>query len=393
MALATDSEVLIPAHHAASVGRNIAIDRARTFLTIVVLIHHAAIPFTYFGHTDPKFWIGFDAIVLANDSYFMAMFFFLSGLFVWSSLMHRRVKGEFTRDRLLRLGLPFVIGALTVIPVAYYALEPAESTESFGTFWWWTISIGPWPSGPIWFTWVLLVFGVIAGAVYWRAPHIVDPINRLSRRGFARPLDFFLVFTAVTLIVYVPSRLYFGPNEWFAFGPIAVQKSRILLYATYFVFGIGVGAAGMASGLLGPGGALSRQWVGWSVAALIPYAALWVLIAIKRQVLDNPADLPMWYEFWYGVAFAIFSAAIMLAILGFFLRHEASGWSLLDPLQHDAYGIFLVHYMYVLWIAHWLFDIDIPAIAKFAIALIGTLVLSWATSAALRQIPGAKRVL
>ena len=55
--------------------RNMALDRARTFLTIVVLIHHAVIPYTFFGHTDPKQWIGFDAIVLANDSYFMAMFF------------------------------------------------------------------------------------------------------------------------------------------------------------------------------------------------------------------------------------------------------------------------------------------------------------------------------
>ena len=34
--------------------RNLSIDRARTFLTLVVLIHHAVIPYTYFGHTDSK---------------------------------------------------------------------------------------------------------------------------------------------------------------------------------------------------------------------------------------------------------------------------------------------------------------------------------------------------
>ena len=34
--------------------RNPSLDRARTFLTLVVLLHHAVIPFTYFGHTDPK---------------------------------------------------------------------------------------------------------------------------------------------------------------------------------------------------------------------------------------------------------------------------------------------------------------------------------------------------
>ena len=34
--------------------RNLSLDRARTFLTLVVLIHHAVIPYTHFGHTDPE---------------------------------------------------------------------------------------------------------------------------------------------------------------------------------------------------------------------------------------------------------------------------------------------------------------------------------------------------
>src|SRR5436190_22630039 len=94
--------------------RNYTIDRTRTFLTLVVLLHHAVIPYTYFGHTDPKSWIGFDMIVLATDSFFMAMFFFLSGLFVWPGLGHK-APAVFLRDRLLRLGLPFAVAALTVI--------------------------------------------------------------------------------------------------------------------------------------------------------------------------------------------------------------------------------------------------------------------------------------
>ena len=99
-------------------ARNFALDRARTFLTLVVLIHHAVIPYTYFGHTDPKFFLGFDMIVLATDSFFMAMFFFLSGLFVWPSLTHK-APSVFFRDRLLRLGLPFAVAAVTIIPIAY----------------------------------------------------------------------------------------------------------------------------------------------------------------------------------------------------------------------------------------------------------------------------------
>src|SRR6202051_1240897 len=103
-------------------ARNLSLDRARTFLTLVVLLHHAVIPYTYFGHTDTKSWIGFGMVVLATDSFFMAMFFFLSGLFVWPGIA-RKGPLNYLSDRLLRLGLPFVICALTVITIGDYHLS------------------------------------------------------------------------------------------------------------------------------------------------------------------------------------------------------------------------------------------------------------------------------
>ena len=132
-------------------SRNLSLDRARTFLTLVVLLHHAVIPYTYFGHTDPKSFFGFDMIVLATDSFFMAMFFFLSGLFAWSGIA-RKGPLSYLSDRLLRIALPFVICAFTVIPLAYYAISLRHHPEiGFSEFWWNMVTKGPWPSGPIWF--------------------------------------------------------------------------------------------------------------------------------------------------------------------------------------------------------------------------------------------------
>src|SRR5436305_14452538 len=123
-------------------SRNLALDRARTFLTLVVLLHHSVIPYTHFGHTDPSSWIGFDAVVLATDSFFMAMFFFLSGLFVWPSL-HHKPAGQFLCDRLLRLGLPFAIAAVTVSPLAYYASELRHHPATgLAQFWWHMVTAG-----------------------------------------------------------------------------------------------------------------------------------------------------------------------------------------------------------------------------------------------------------
>ena len=372
--------------------RNLALDHARSFLTLVVVLHHAVIPYTHFGHTDGKSWLGFDFIVAATDSFFMAMFFFLSGLFVWPSLSHKAMTVHL-RDRLFRLGLPFAIAAVTVIPIAYYAIALRENPDiSFAAFWWKTVTVGPWPSGPLWFVWVLMAFDLLASLLYRLSPNLLDPINRLSQRSFEQPAKFFLFLLAVTALLYIPSLLYFGPNRWFEFGPFSVQASRILLYEAYFFIGAGIGVAHFKEGVLGADSRLSKSSWGWLIATLIPYGMLWVLIFIKHEILGNPDPQPDWYLASYGLFFVTFSAAILFAILGFFLGSKRP-WTILDRMQGDAYGIFLVHYPIVLWLQYWLFDYDLPAIVKAAIAFVLTVVFSWALTAALRKIPGANHVL
>ena len=144
-------------------------------------------------------------------------------MFVWPGLGHK-APAIFLRDRLLRLGLPFAIAALTVIPIAYYAIELRNHPEvSFAAFWWKTVTVGPWPSGPIWFVWLLLTFDLTASQLYRFSSRLVDPINNLSRRGFEKPAVFFLFLLAVSAIVYIPSVLYLTVNRWFEFGPFSVQ--------------------------------------------------------------------------------------------------------------------------------------------------------------------------
>jgi hypothetical protein len=373
--------------------RNFSIDRTRTFLTLVVLLHHAVIPYTYFGHTDPTSFFGFDMIVLATDSFFMAMFFFLSGLFVWPGIA-RKGPRHYLSNRLLRLGLPFVICAFTLIPLAYYAISLRHNPEvGFSEFWWTTITKGPWPSGPIWFLWVLFAFDLVACLLYRLSPNMLDPINRLSLHGRRRPAVFFAVMLAVTAAFYIPGRIHFGAGSWFEFGPVSVQHGRVLLYTTYFFFGAGIGVQYLDRGLLAADGRMAKVSWDWMMLALVPYCLLWVLIYIKREILGNPENLPDWYEGTYAVFFTIFSLAIMFLILAYFLRFKHSGSSLLDPMQADAYGMFLVHYPIALWLQYWLFNYDLPAIVKAAVGFVLTVAFSWGLTRALRQIPGASKVL
>jgi hypothetical protein len=380
-------------------ARNAALDRARTFITMLVLIHHSVIAYTYFGHTDPQFFLGFDCVALFNDSFFMAAMFFLSGLFVWPGLQ-RKETGWFVRDRFWRLGLPFMVCALILMPVAYYAVELRQHPDvSFIAFWWKTITVGPWPSGPAWFVWVLLALDVLAAVVYRTAPGLVEAIGRLSLASYTKPGLFFWALLFASIIVYLPALFYFGASRWFAAGPVAVQASRILLYLIYFFAGVGIGAVPFNKGLLAADGGLARRWPAWLATTIASYGCILALIYVKHSVLPDVNHQPLWWEIAYALAFVSYSAAQTFNILALFLRFSNEGSSLLDPLRDSAYGIYLIHYVPVLWLQYVLYDfsfspvMQLSAIIKAFIVLVLTLAFSWAATAALRRIPGATRVL
>src|ERR1700712_2462179 len=85
-----------------------AFDRARTLITLLVLVHHSVVNYTHFGNGDKARWLGFDLVVLFNDSFFMACMFFISGLFVRDSLV-RRGPASYVGRRAWRLGVPFLL--------------------------------------------------------------------------------------------------------------------------------------------------------------------------------------------------------------------------------------------------------------------------------------------
>ncbi|WP_298256944.1 acyltransferase [Bradyrhizobium sp.] len=381
-------------------ARNAAFDRARSFIILLVLIHHSVIPYTYYGHTDRQSFLLFDAVVTFNDSFFMAAMFLLSGLFTWSSLQRKGVS-DFLRGRWLRLGLPFAIGAGMLMPSAYYAVELRHSGPGAGfiAFWWKTVTVGPWESGPIWFLGVLLAFDMLAAAVYLVAPGIVEALGRVSTAKLEHPTYAFCMFLAASVVVYVPLDHHYGIAQWFTLGPLAVQSDRALLYLLYFFVGVGIGAVHGDRSLLSPDGALARRWPLWLAATIVTYAALIGLIFYKREFLPDPNNPPQGWDNVHAFLFASFSAAQTVNLLALFLRFDNSGSSILDPLRESSFGIFLIHYVPVLWLQYLLFGFtltpipQVTAILKALLVFVLALAISWGATLALRRIPGVKHVL
>ena len=204
--------------------------------------------------------IVFDLFALFNDTFFMSLMFLLSGLFVGPSLA-RKGAGGFLRDRGLRLGAPFVVMAL-LAPIAYYPAYRATAADPGAlAFWRQWLSVGFWPSGPVWFVAVLLGFDVIAAALYRLAPRLIEKAGWLTLGGRQRPAALFAALILVSAAVYLPLRAVFGSESWAVFGPFSIQSSRALHYLVYFLAGVAIGQCGVDRGLLARDGRLARRWL------------------------------------------------------------------------------------------------------------------------------------
>ena len=62
-------------------------------------------------------------------------------------------------------------------------------------------------------------------------------------------------------------------------------------------------------------------------------------------------------------------------------------------MRPSAYGIFLMHYIFIIWLQYAVYDPALVAFVKFAIVFVGTLAGSWATVVLLRKIPVVGRMI
>jgi surface polysaccharide O-acyltransferase-like enzyme len=383
----------------ATTTRIVALDRARTFITLLVLLHHSVVNYTYFGEGDKAHWLGFDLIVLFNDSFFMACMFLISGLFVHRSLTNRGLS-NYLANRAWRLGVPYLISIFVLMPIAYYPTFlryhlPGTTDFNFFHFVWRVFTVGPWPSGPAWFIWVLLAFDAIAALLWKMAPGAIEGLGRAIYALRYRPGFALVAFMAFSVIIYLPMRVWVGDAAWLEPGgyPLPIQTSRVFLYSGYFLAGVGIGAMDLRSGILTENGELAARWKIWLAVALVFYGAILALVYTKHNVLPDPNVQPPWWRTAYGLAFALFSGAMAFAEPGFFLRFAKTPLRLLDAMRPSAYGIFLVHYIFIIWLQYVVYDPAWSPFVKFAIVFAGTLAGSWVTVILLRKIPVIRRMI
>jgi peptidoglycan/LPS O-acetylase OafA/YrhL len=118
------------------------IDRLRVVLTVLVIVHHAAI--TYGGSggwfyrevTDGGLPSSMTLTLLTavNQAFFMGMFFLLAGYFTPASLA-KKGAARYLGDRLIRLGVPLVIFGFVLARSVPRWRVPRLASQSSGAGW------------------------------------------------------------------------------------------------------------------------------------------------------------------------------------------------------------------------------------------------------------------
>lgn len=341
-----------------------------------------------FPIVDVQCFFGFDLMCAWQDVYLMSLMFFLSGLFVWPSLQ-RKGAFSFVRERALRLGVPYAFGIAVVIPIAVYpAYRVTAMDPGIAGYWRALLALPFWPNGPLWFLWQLLALNLIAALVFSIAPDLARSLGRWSALARSRCVAYFAALLAVSALAYVPLALIFTPWAWSDTGLFAVQFCRPLNYAVCFFAGVGVGVEGIDRGLIAVDGVLARHWARWLTAALAALALWMGLTALTLQ-----ADAPTGIDIAAYLAYVPACAAGCFLLIAVALRFAAKRLVVLGRLGADAYGLYLFHYLFVVWLQYLFLAVPLSALLKATIVFALTLVLTWITVGAVERIPLGARLI
>jgi surface polysaccharide O-acyltransferase-like enzyme len=385
---------------------SLALDNLRAIVILIVLAFHSALAYvswapthaaafddppynwTAFPIVDSQRFFGFDLFCAWQNIYLMSLMFFLSGLFVWPSLT-RKKDWAFLRDRVLRLGLPYAFGVLVLMPLAHYpAYRITAHDPGVLAYWRGLLALPFLPIGPLWFIWQLLALSVLATAVHWIAPDAIRVLGRWSAAAAKRPGRYFIALLAASALAYVPLAVAFTPWAWSDYGFFGFQLCRPLLYAVYFFAGVGIGVDGIDRGLVAADGPLARRWALWLAAALAS-AALWM--GLTALTMNGGASIGI--AIAAGLSYALGCAAGCFFLIGVSLRFAARHSRILGSLAAQAYGLYLVHYVFVVWLQFALLETPLYAAVKAAIVFSGTLIFSSIATIAVQRVPFGARLI
>jgi peptidoglycan/LPS O-acetylase OafA/YrhL len=381
------------------------VDALRVVLTLLVVGHHAWEPYA-FSYTPPEIVLpgppvaGVWAFLGVNAAFFMGLFFLLAGYFTPGSF-DRKGRRWFITDRLVRIGIPILMGLLLIVPLqAWMRMNLSPGMLPIGFWDYYTrgfFGIGAipagwpvteyWPQvnyGHLWFLQHLLIYALLYAA--WR---VVAPKRRVEVIRPAPPTDAMIFAYAVALaIASMVIRIWYPINDWISFlGLIQMEPAHLPQYASMFVIGL-IAYRGRWFETMP-----ARRGYGWLAVGLSLALFLYVMAGLGVIVPGVPTGGTGGIDV-QGCIWEAFTATGLCVGLPVAFRELALGAGLVwRTLARNAFAIYVFHFPFVLFV-QW--SLMVAAFPKWV-----SLLLAWPLAAILTilftnyvvlRLPGLRRI-
>lgn len=384
---------MLATHPRSQPARLYFLGHLKVALTILVILHHIGQPY---GPTG-GFWYFEDDLSFpllgpffrVNASFFMGLFFLVSGYFMPGSL-DRKGTGAYLKDRLVRLGIPMLTLFLTLPPALLYTHYVQIRGGSL-PFWQYITQIylgaGPrpaglvspsWPElqfGHLWFVEHLLVYAVCyaLGRALWKGRG-ARPGNTIAPPGDGAVALFILALSAVTLLI----RIWFPIDRWIGFlGFIQAEPAHVPQYLSFLI----IGAVAYRNDWLRTFPAargLRWLWVGLALSLVPP------VVTMMKWEVPGPVDV-LWE--------CSFAVAIAIGLMTCFRERLNGASRLMEWMGANAFAAYLIHVPIVVALQYALAPAALGALVKFLIVSAIGVPLTFGLSALLRRIPAVRAIL
>jgi hypothetical protein len=374
-------------------SRLLYIDNIRTFLTVLVLLHHIMIvyaasgswPYTE-GRQDTLTVIVGNIFCAINQAYFMGLFLLISAYFV-PGAYDRKGAARFWKDRLARLGIPLVIYSWVVHPLFVYGLLWVTEGlrlplwDFYRQYFSYGYLIGV---GPLWFVETLLIFTLVYAM--WSQITRPRPVEQTKHVSFPSNRALALFALCMGLAGFLV-RLKF-PVDW-TFKPLNLQLPFFAQYIAMFGAGLLAYRHGWLENIPASAG---RFWL-W-VAGIV--MLLYVPGALLGGALES--DLPFkggwhWQALYNALWEAYLCVGLCIGVLYLFRRYANRQGRIAASLAHSAYAAYLVQVPVITGVALFFRDLPYHPLFKFVLISLVAVPLCFFVGALVRRLPYARRVL
>ncbi len=378
-----------PAAAAPQGKRLLFIDNFRILLICGVLVVHLSVTYGGAGswmYRDPAatdmFTVTFLSILTAiGMACGMGLFFLLAGYFTPASY-DRKGGTSFVRDRIIRLGIPWLVYSLLLQPLVYYIVRGLP-----GSFWSFYIirylhRVNSIADGPIWFVELLLGFSLVYAAWRWLVR---------SRPQAASGTGAVLGYRAIFGFILGLGLFSFVVRLWWSAGwqppPFNVPLGYLPQYVSLYVLGIV---------------AYRRNWLfkltprmgrNWSLIALLATFLIFggVVLPVVLPELGaagtQQAGLTIaggfnWVAFGYALWESFVVVGLGIGLLVLFRQRWNHQGRLAISLAASVYTVYLIHPVVLVGFSYAFHVVTLYPLLKWGIAVLITLPLCFLMSLA-----------